>query len=211
MAKKNKRSGFELVKRLIDLTFATLGLVITMPIFLFVTCLYLFGENKGPVLFKQIRIGRNGERFKIYKFRSMVQNADLKLKQNARLYEKYLKNNYKLEPSEDPRITNVGKFLRSTSLDELPQLINILKGEMSLVGPRPVVEEELIEYKEKQESFLSVKPGLTGFWQISGRSNVGYPERVDLELFYVNNKSLFLDIKILLKTFIIVFIKRGAY
>lgn len=126
----------------------------------------------------------------------MIVDADEKLKANKVLYQKYLKNNYKLEPEEDPRITKLGRFLRKTSLDEIPQLINVIKGDMSLVGPRPVVEEELLEYGERKNEFLSVKPGITGYWQVSGRSNVGYPERVNLELYYVNNQSLLFDLYI---------------
>lgn len=199
------------IKRCIDIIGALIGLIISSPIFILVSIMYLFGESKGPVFFKQQRYGKNGELFYIYKFRSMVVNADEKLKQNKVLYQKYIKNNYKLEQNEDPRITKVGRFLRKTSLDELPQFINVLKGDMSLVGPRPIVEEELKEYKDKGNDFLSVKPGMTGYWQVSGRSNVGYPERVDLELYYVYNQSLLFDFKILLQTIKIVILKKGAY
>lgn len=199
------------IKRCIDIIGALIGLIISSPIFLLVSIMYLFGESKGPVFFKQQRYGKNGELFYIYKFRSMVVNADEKLKQNKVLYQKYIKNNYKLEQDEDPRITKLGRFLRKTSLDELPQFINVLKGDMSLVGPRPIVEEELKEYKDKRNDFLSVKPGMTGYWQVSGRSNVGYPERVNLELYYVYNMSLLMDIRIVLKTVKIVFLKHGAY
>jgi exopolysaccharide production protein ExoY len=198
-------------KRLIDIIGALIGIVLTFPVFVLISFLYLFGENKGPVFFKQTRIGENGKEFKIYKFRSMVVNAEEKLKSNKKLYQKYIENSYKLEPNEDPRITVTGQFLRKTSLDELPQLFNVLKGDMSLVGPRPVVTEELKEYKNKKADFLSVKPGVTGYWQVSGRSEVMYPERVDLELFYVYNQSFLLDIKILFKTVAVVFMKKGAY
>ncbi|MGE2643769.1 sugar transferase, partial [Escherichia coli] len=143
------------------------------PIFLLISILYMIGDNKGPVFFKQIRMGKNGKEFYIYKFRSMIVNAEEKLRSNEVLYKKYIDNNYKLEPSEDPRITKVGQFLRKTSLDELPQFLNVLKGDMSLVGPRPVVQEELVEYGKRKDEFLSVKPGLTGYWQVSGRSDVG--------------------------------------
>lgn len=199
------------LKRSIDIIGAFTGLIITLPIFILVSILYLFGDSKGQLFFKQLRYGKNGELFYIYKFRSMVANADEKLKSNKELYRKYIENNYKLDPGEDPRITNLGRFLRKTSLDELPQLINVLKGDMSLVGPRPIVEEELVEYKHKKDDFLSVKPGVTGYWQVSGRSSVGYPERVDLELYYVYNQSLYLDLKILLQTVIVVVLKKGAY
>ncbi|WP_235045445.1 sugar transferase [Anoxybacillus ayderensis] len=196
---------------MIDIFGAIIGLIVSSPLFLFISILYMFGDSKGPIFFKQIRIGKHGERFYIYKFRSMIVNAEEKLKADKELYQKYLRNNYKLEPHEDPRITNLGRFLRKTSLDEIPQLINVLKGEMSLVGPRPVVEEELKEYGREVSKFLSVKPGMTGYWQVSGRSEVGYPERVDVELFYVDHQSLVLDIVILMKTMFMVVLRRGAY
>ncbi|WJQ12423.1 sugar transferase [Geobacillus stearothermophilus] len=184
---------YAVTKRIIDIIGALVGLILTSPLFVIISIFYLFGDSKGPIFFKQVRIGKNGRKFYIYKFRSMIVNAEEKLKADKELYQKYLKNNYKLEPHEDPRITKLGRFLRATSLDEIPQLINVLKGEMSLVGPRPVVKEELEEYGVKVNEFLSVKPGLTGYWQVSGRSEVGYPERVDLELYYVYNQSLLLD------------------
>lgn len=198
-------------KRCMDIIGSILGLILTSPIFLIISVIYLFGESKGPIFFKQQRFGKNGNLFYIYKFRSMVVNADEKLKQNKELYKKYIKNNYKLEQDEDPRITKMGRFLRKTSLDELPQLFNVLKGDMSFVGPRPIVEEELREYKDRKEHFLSVKPGITGYWQVSGRSDVGYPERTDLELYYIYHQSLFLDLKILFGTVKAVISKSGAY
>ncbi|EEM86927.1 multidrug MFS transporter [Bacillus thuringiensis serovar vazensis] len=207
-----KPSGIYLcLKRVMDLSGAIVGLIIFSPIFLLISILYMTGDNKGPIFFKQIRMGKNGKEFNIYKFRSMIVNAEEKLRNNEVLYKKYIDNNYKLEPSEDPRITKVGQFLRKTSLDELPQFLNVLKGDMSLVGPRPVVQEELVEYGERKGEFLSVKPGLTGYWQVSGRSDVGYPERVDLELYYAYNASLWLDIKILLLTVKNVVVGKGAY
>ncbi|MCU5067234.1 sugar transferase [Bacillus pacificus] len=199
------------VKRGMDIIGAIMGLIIFLPIFIIIPVFYMRGEGKGPVFFKQTRIGKDGRVFGIYKFRSMVVDAERKLKQNEVLYKKYIDNNYKLEPEEDPRITGVGRFLRKTSLDELPQFINVLKGEMSLVGPRPVVQDELKEYAERQDEFLSVKPGITGYWQVSGRSDVGYPERVDLELYYVYNQSIVFDFKILIMTVYNVLLKKGAY
>lgn len=198
-------------KRVIDIIGALVGILILLPVIIIFSIIYQLGENKGPIFFKQQRIGRNGEKFFIYKFRSMVVDAEKKLKENKLLYQKYLKNNYKLEQDEDPRITEFGRFIRKTSLDELPQFINVLKGEMSLVGPRPVVDEELREYQDKTNDFLSVKPGITGYWQASGRSEVGYPERVEIELYYVYNRRLYLDIKILLKTIVQVLFRKGAY
>ncbi|MDN4523945.1 sugar transferase [Fictibacillus fluitans] len=208
---KKEYGAQRFIKRSMDIIGALIGLILFFPVFLVIATFYLFGEAKGPIFFKQKRIGQNGEAFYIYKFRSMIVNAEEKLKSNRILYEKYLRNNYKLEPEEDPRITRIGKFLRKTSIDELPQFLNVLKGDMSLVGPRPVVKEELNEYKQKEFIFLSVKPGLTGYWQVCGRSDVGYPERVDIELFYVYNQSIWLDIKILIKTVLLVVIRKGAY
>jgi exopolysaccharide production protein ExoY len=200
-----------LIKRLMDIVGAVTGLIIFLPFFLLISLTYMVGEAKGAMFFKQKRVGKDGKVFYIYKFRSMVVNAEEVLKTNKLLYAKYVKNNYKLEQNEDPRITKVGRFLRKTSLDELPQLINVLKGEMSLVGPRPVVGEELKEYGARTSEFLSVSPGLTGYWQVSGRSDVGYPERVDIELYYVYHQSLKLDIVILLKTVLFVCLRKGAY
>ncbi|WP_274364317.1 sugar transferase [Paenibacillus thermotolerans] len=198
-------------KRAIDIVGSLFGLIIFSPILLALSIMIIFSDLGGPVFFSQNRIGLKGKMFKIYKFRTMVSNAEERLLSDPELYKKYVENNYKLEPSEDPRITKIGRFLRRTSLDELPQLFNVLKGEMSLVGPRPVVREELEEYKEKTSQFLSVKPGITGYWQVCGRSGVGYPERVDLEIFYVSNQSFIFDIKIILKTIIQVIKRQGAY
>lgn len=208
---KKKSTSYVFIKRVLDIMGAIIGLVIFSPFFIVIPLLFLIGENKGPVFFKQVRIGEKGKEFRIYKFRTMIVNAEEKLKKNKGLYRKYLENNYKLEPHEDPRITKLGQFLRKTSLDEIPQFLNVLKGEMSLVGPRPVVVEELEEYQEKVHEFLSVKPGVTGYWQVSGRSDVGYPERVDLELYYVYNASIWFDIKILLLTVKNVLLSKGAY
>jgi exopolysaccharide production protein ExoY len=208
---ENTSKLYAITKRTIDIVGAIIGLVLTSPLFLIISIFYLFGDSKGPIFFKQVRVGKNGKRFYIYKFRSMIVNAEEKLKADKELYEKYLRNNYKLEPHEDPRITKLGRFLRKTSLDEIPQLINVLKGEMSLVGPRPVVVEELREYGNRVNEFLSVKPGITGYWAVSGRSSVDYPERVDLELFYVYNQSLLFDLQIIIKTVITVLLRKGAY
>lgn len=199
-------------KRLIDILGSLMGIIIcgilVIPFFI----IYNFDKkNKGPMLFKQKRLGQYGHEFSIYKFRSMVVNAEEVLKKDGNLHKKYVENSYKLEPEEDPRITSFGRFIRKTSLDELPQFINVLKGEMSLVGPRPIIENELTEYKERADLFLSVKPGLTGYWQISGRSNVNYPERVEVELFYHQHQSLILDIKIIFLTVLQVIMRKGAY
>lgn len=202
---------YYMMKRTIDILGASAGLILTLPVFVLISILYLFGENKGPVFFGQNRIGKNGKIFKMYKFRSMIVNAEQVLKNDKKLYVKYLENSYKLEPEEDPRITKIGRFLRKTSLDELPQLINVLKGDMSLVGPRPVIEEELKEYNERLSEFLTVKPGVTGYWQICGRSDVGYPERADLEFYYIDHQGVKLDTKIIVNTVLLVITRKGAY
>lgn len=198
-------------KRLTDIVLSLLALIGFSPVFLGVWIANRFGDNKGPLFFKQTRIGKNGKPFKMYKFRSMIVNADEMLHSNIELYEKYVENNYKLEPDEDPRITNLGRWLRRTSIDEIPQFINILKGDMSIVGPRPVVKEELKEYGDRVDKFLSVKPGAMGLWQASGRSNIGYPERCDLELSYVDHASYWYDVKIMFKNIISIFKNTGAY
>lgn len=202
---------FAAAKRTIDFIGALIVLILTLPVWIVIGVCFMFGENKGPVFFKQQRIGKNGEIFYIYKFRSMIMNADQKLRENQELYDKYIANSYKLEPHEDPRITKLGEFLRKTSLDEIPQIINVLKGNMSLIGPRPVIKEELKEYGLKVNDFLSVKPGMSGYWQVSGRSSVHYPERVDVELYYVENQSMKLETWILFKTIEIVLLRKGAY
>lgn len=198
-------------KRLTDIVLSLLALIGFSPVFLGVWIANRFGDNKGPLFFKQTRIGKNGKPFKMYKFRSMIVNADEILHSNIELYEKYVENNYKLEPDEDPRITKLGRWLRRTSIDEIPQFINILKGDMSIVGPRPVVKEELKEYGDRVDKFLSVKPGAMGLWQASGRSNIGYPERCDLELSYVDKASYWYDVRIMFKNIISIFKNTGAY
>ena len=189
-------NSYLFIKRLFDICISLVGMVVLVIATIIIAIFYSFGKNKGRIFFMQERIGLNGKRFKIYKFRSMVENAQEILIQDEKLYKKYLDNSYKLLPEEDPRMTRLGRFIRKHSIDEIPQFINILKGEMSFIGPRPVVKEELFEYGERVVKFLSVKPGATGWWQVSGRSNIGYPERCDVELYYVDNCSLKLDMKI---------------
>ena len=208
---KHPSRGYLFAKRVTDIVLSVIALILLSPVFLVIWLLDSFGDNKGPVFFKQTRIGMHHRPFKIYKFRSMVVNADEILHQDPELYQKYVANNYKLEPEEDPRITRLGRILRKTSLDEIPQFINILKGEMSLIGPRPVVKEEVKIYGDRADKFLSVKPGTMGLWQASGRSNIGYPERCDLELSYVDHASYWYDCRILFKNLISIFKSTGAY
>ena len=192
---RNKAS-YLFFKRLFDISISLVGMIVLVIVTIILAIFYSFGKNKGKIFFSQERIGLNGKRFKIYKYRSMVENAQEILKKDPKLYKKYIENSYKLLPEEDPRMTRLGRFIRKHSIDEIPQFINILKGDMSFIGPRPVIAEELLQYGERAPKFLSVKPGATGWWQVSGRSEVGYPERCDVELYYVDNCSLKLDAKI---------------
>ena len=177
----------------------------------FFNSVLFLGKNKGPLFFKQIRVGQNGKKFVIYKFRSMVVNAEELLRQNPKLYERYIENNYKLPAGEDPRVTKLGSFIRKTSLDELPQFINILKGDMSMIGPRPVVESELVEYGNQVNQFLTAKPGAMGLWQASGRSAIGYPERASLEIYYVKHRTFSFDMSILFRNIISIIKRDGAF
>lgn len=209
---KKQNIAYRFVKRLVDIIGGIVGLIILIPmtIILFIVKVFM-KENDGSIFYKQIRVGKNEKKFKVYKYRSMCINADEKLKEYLKENEsarKEFKKYHKLK--NDPRITKVGKVLRATSLDEFPQLINVLKGEMSLVGPRPITDEEVEAYGELKNKFLSVKPGLTGYWQVNGRSNTEYEDRIKMELYYVDNASLLLDLKILLKTFVAVIKKEGA-
>lgn len=199
------------IKRFFDIVVSLCALVFVVPLTLVIWLIDSFGENKGPVFYKQRRIGKDYRPFYIYKYRSMIVDADKKLKEDKDLYALYVKNSYKLPPNKDPRITGFGRFLRKSSVDELPQFFNILKGDMSLIGPRPVVEEELAQYGDRVDKFLSVTPGAMGYWQASGRSTVHYPERCDLELYYVDHASLWFDIKILFRNIISIFKTEGAY
>jgi bacterial sugar transferase family protein len=210
--KTNKKVLYKFTKRIIDIIGSIIGILILIPTTLIIyLARKVLKEDKGPLFYEQLRYGKNGKVFRLYKFRSMCIGADKKLKEylenNDEAREEFEKT-HKLQ--NDPRITKIGNFLRKSSLDELPQMINILKGDMSFVGPRPVVEKEVEEYGTNKDKFLSVRPGLTGYWQGNGRSNTTYEERMKMELYYVDNCSLWLDIKIFFKTFITVFKKEGA-
>ncbi|CAK1229824.1 Sugar transferase involved in LPS biosynthesis (colanic [Fructobacillus fructosus] len=204
---------YHLPKRVLDIVASLVALVIFSPLFLIIALWIKFSEGTSHVFYAQERVGQWGKHFKIYKFQSMVDNADEILKNDRVLYKKFVDNGYKLPTKEDPRITKIGAFLRRTSLDELPQFLNTLIGNMSIIGPRPVVEKELVEYgsQERIEKFLSVKPGVFGMWQASGRSNIGYPERAQIELDYVNEANLGLDFKIMFLTVIAIFKGDGAF
>lgn len=199
-------------KRFVDISVSMFALIILAPLFLIITLFYTFGENKGPIFYRQKRIGEQGKPFYIFKFRSMVVGAEQKLYDNPALYAKFVENGYKLPTAEDPRITKFGAFIRRTSIDELPQFLNILIGDMTVIGPRPVVETELKEYEtpERVAKFLSVRPGAMGLWQGSGRSDIQYPKRADIELEYVDHPNLWFDFIVLFKNFGAVFTARGA-
>ena len=198
-------------KRLIDICGALVGIAILLPLTVVVAIINFANKENGPLFYSQKRIGKNGKYFKMYKFRSMVVGADEILKKLLEENEdlrKEFEETRKLQ--DDPRITKVGRILRKTSLDEFPQFINVLKGEMSLVGPRAVIDGEIEKFGEHKEEVLSVKPGITGYWAANGRSNTSYDERVEMETYYAKNISILLDIQILLKTVISVIKKEGA-
>lgn len=202
-----KKTPYRVIKRTMDVVLSTIGLIVLLPVFAIIA-LAIKIESKGPVFFKHTRIGEKGKIIKIYKFRTMVQNAEELIKSFTPEQMKEYKENYKL--TNDPRITKIGKVLRKTSLDELPQLLNIIKGELSIIGPRPVVQDELEKYGANAEKFLSVTPGLTGYWAANGRSCTSYEERIKMELYYVDNLSFKMDIKVFFKTIEAVIKREGA-
>lgn len=198
---------YRIVKRTTDIILSLTSLVGLLPFFAIIA-LAIKLDSKGPVFFKHTRIGKDGKIIKIYKFRTMVENAEDLIKGFTPEQMEEYEENYKL--SNDPRITKVGKFLRKTSLDELPQLINILKGDLSIVGPRPVVANELKKYGTNIKKFLSVTPGLTGYWAANGRSCTSYEQRMQMELFYIDNLSFKLDVKVFFKSIGAVLNRKGA-
>lgn len=204
--------GFKRVMDVFIGLFGTIFIVLPSSLIIYIIYKYKIKGYKGSIFFTQYRVGLKGKKFKIIKFRSMVENAEELLTANKALYEKYINNSYKLPPNEDPRLTNIGDFIRKTSIDEIPQFINLMLGDMSLIGPRPILENELEEYsKEEQQVLLSVRPGITGMWQVSGRSEVYYPERCEMELYYPRNQSFLLDVKIFFLTIKKVLSGEGAH
>ena len=203
---------YKVVKRLIDILGGLVGCVLLVPITVAVyIARKVLKEDDGPMFYEHLRYGKDGKKFRIYKFRSMCIDADKRLKEYLEQNEEArieFEENHKLK--DDPRITKLGKFIRKTSIDELPQFVNVLKGDMSLIGPRPIVDGEIEKYGENKEKFLSVKPGLTGYWAANGRSDIAYEERMKMELYYVDNISFKLDIQIFFKTIISVIKKEGA-
>ncbi|MDV4150296.1 sugar transferase [Clostridium sp. AL.422] len=204
--REDERVTYDILKRILDFSLSLIGLLILSPILLIVAILIKL-ESKGPIIFSQLRVGLYGKEFKMYKFRSMVVNAE-------ELKEKLAKQNEMSGPmfkiKDDPRVTKVGKFIRKTSIDELPQLINVLKGDMSLVGPRPSLLKEVADFELWMLDRLNVKPGLTCYWQVSGRNNIDFIEWMKLDLKYVEERSFLLDLKLIFKTFFVLFGDKNA-
>lgn len=209
--KAKKKNAYRVIKRTIDIIGALVGCIALIPLTICIWIANAIAKDNGPVFYVQKRIGKNGKTFKMYKYRSMVVNADKKLRRhlldNPEANEEFLKYR-KLK--DDPRITPVGKFIRKTSLDEFPQFINVLKGDMSLVGPRPYLPREKRAMKKAYKEIIKVKPGLTGPWQVNGRSEISLEERMKMDIEYVENCSFKNDINYFLRTFTKLFQKEGA-
>ncbi len=197
-------------KRALDVLGSTAGLVLLSPLLAAVAVAVRL-DSAGPIFFRQRRLGVGGRPFSMYKFRTMRQDAERLLREDPALFELYESNDYKLPEDRDPRITRLGRFLRAWSLDELPQLFNVLRGDMSLVGPRPIVPQEIDYYGDHAGLFLGVRPGITGQWQVNGRSEIGYPERAHIDIQYIKNWSLGRDMDILVKTIPVVLRRHGAH
>ena len=206
------------IKRIIDILGSLLGIVLFSPIMILTSIWIKIVSPGGPVLADiPNRVGKDKKPFRFYKFRSMYPNAHELLKKDAELYDKYVKNNYKLSADEDPRLIKGGKFLRKSSIDETPQFFNVLKGEMSIVGPRAYyfdeIEDQLKRFPEARkyvDEVMKVKPGITGLWQVSGRSDIGFVDRVKLDAEYAKKMSLLYDLMIILKTPYVVLTGKGA-
>lgn len=195
-------------KRILDICLSLIGLLFLFPVFLAVALLIKLEDPKGAVFYSQIRVGRGGKPFKMYKFRSMVSGAELML---GNLIQQYDVAGAMFKMKSDPRVTRVGRFIRKTSMDELPQLMNVLKGNMSLVGPRPPLPREVSDYTSYDMQRLLVVPGCTGLWQVSGRNHVGFQEMVELDLKYINEQSIWMDMIIICKTVKVLFGADNAY
>ncbi len=191
----NTSMSYLILKRLIDVVGSLIGLILASPVMLIVAIFIKIEDPKGPIFFSQVRNGEHPKTFKMYKFRSMYVDAEERLHELIHLNEQ---SGPAFKMKDDPRITKVGKFIRKTSLDELPQLFNVLKGEMSLVGPRPALPREVEQYTPYQMQRLFVKPGLTCIWQVSGRNNIGFDKWVELDIEYIKTRNLWLDIKLIL-------------
>ena len=200
---------YKICKRTIDIVGSFLGIIVLSPIFLIVAIAIKMEDPKGKIIFGHKRVGKDGKLFPCLKFRSMFANAEEMKKNFTPAQKKEYAETFKLK--DDPRITKVGKFIRKTSLDELPQLFNILKGDMTIVGPRPIVTDELKYYGEYDKYYMAVKPGLTGLWQVSGRSDTSYDERVELDMEYIKARTIAKDIYIMIMTVVKVLKREGSY
>ena len=196
-------------KRTFDLAVTALAITLLAPVMLVIVLLVVLSSPGSPV-FGQIRIGRDGRAFRCWKFRSMYRDAEARLREDPQLWHDYVTNDFKLDCDEDPRVTPLGRMLRRSSLDELPQLFNVLVGQMSLVGPRPVVADELACYGPMVGAYLAVRPGMTGPWQVSGRNAVRYPERADLDADYVATWTFWADLRIIARTPVVLIRKIGV-
>ncbi|WP_430733256.1 sugar transferase [Candidatus Enterococcus ikei] len=199
---------FYVLKRCLDILGSLLGLFLLSPVLLIVAVLIKKEDPKGPVIFSQKRVGKDGSLFTMYKFRSMCTDAEEQL---SDLLEHNEIEGAMFKIKEDPRVTKVGKRIRKTSIDELPQLLNVLKGDMTLVGPRPPLQREVEEYSQRDMLRLSVKPGCTGLWQVRGRNDVHFDDMVDFDLEYIGNQTIANDLKIIFQTIKAMFLSRGAY
>ena len=207
MANSVRKKVYLVIKRLIDIIGSLIGIILLSPIYIIIAILIKF-DSPGKIVFGHTRKGKGGKDIKVYKFRTMYSNANEIFESfTSEQKEEYYKN-FKLD--NDPRVTKLGGFLRKTSLDELPQLFNILKGDMTIIGPRPIVEKEISKYGDKAEKLFSVVPGLAGYWQANGRSDTTYEERVEMDMYYIDNMSFYLDVKILFQTAISVLKGEGA-
>lgn len=204
----NTARSYLVMKRAIDIIGSFCGLVVLSLLFVIIALLIKLEDPKGKVFFKQLRVGKDGKEFYMYKFRSMASDAEERLKELLALNEV---SGAMFKMKDDPRVTKIGKFIRKTSLDELPQLFNVFRGDMSLVGPRPPLPREVAEYSAYDKQRLLVTPGCTGLWQVSGRSNVGFDEMVELDLEYIRERSIKIDIKIILKTLLVLFGSKNAF
>ena len=207
MANSVRKKVYLAIKRLIDIIGSLIGIILLSPLYIIIAILIKF-DSPGKIVFGHTRKGKGGKDIKVYKFRTMYSNANEIFESfTSEQKEEYYKN-FKLD--NDPRVTKLGGFLRKTSLDELPQLFNILKGDMTIIGPRPIVEKEISKYGDKAEKLFSVVPGLAGYWQANGRSDTTYEERVEMDMYYIDNMSFYLDVKILFQTAISVLKGEGA-
>ena len=210
VVKERSKVLYKVIKRTFDIVVSLIGCIFLLPIIIIVKISYIISKDHNSIFYTQTRIGKNGKEFKLYKFRSMIPNADEVLKKLLKnpIYKDEWERNQKLE--NDPRITKMGKILRKTSLDELPQMINVLKGDMSMIGPRPLVKGELDAHHGNHAIYESVRPGISGWWAVNGRSATTYEKRLELEYYYCENCSLILDIKCFFMTITTVLHKRGA-